>query len=345
MSGLDQALQGLLAKWQGRSGAPAILTHVRSGDGRIDVRGAAGAAPDTRFPIASVTKMFTAALIQQLCDEGRIALDDRIAAHLPDVDLAGLHRVKGVDQTPRLTVRHLLFQTSGLADYFEGGIADDLLAGRDRDYDLADVLAMARARRPMAPVGTTRAHYSDTNFQLLGAIIESVTGQSYDAAVKARICAPLGLTKTALYDPVRDTDTLPVCADGRPIAVGKALASMKADGGIVSDTDELLTFLMAFLRGELFDPAALPILQDWRPLSFPRSYGGGLMRFRLPGWLTLWRPTPTLVGHSGASGTFAYHAQEQDLYVAGTFNQMGETRRPFQFMQEAVQAIAAEAAR
>ena len=57
----------------------------------------------------------------------------------------------------------------------------------------------------------------------------------------------------------------------------------------------MMTFLRAFMEGRLFRPESLPVLRQWRTLSFPLEYGGGLMRFRLPGWMTLWRPSPELI--------------------------------------------------
>jgi CubicO group peptidase (beta-lactamase class C family) len=74
-------------------------------------------------------------------------------------------------------------------------------------------------------------------------------------------------------------------------------------------------------------------------MHFPLQYGGGLMRFRLPGWMTLWRPSPELIGHSGASGSFAYHAPERDVFLVGTFNQTDAPKRPFGFMLRVLKAI------
>lgn len=342
MTDLNSSLQDLLDRTLARSGAHGLLLRVRSGDGAIDFRGSAGeATPDQRFPIASISKVYTAAMILQLVDEGRIALTQSVQSALPDVDLTGLHVVGGVDHGPRLTIGQLLYQTSGLADYYEGGVARDLIRGRDYAYDLGRVLDWARAGRPAAAPGGNRAHYSDTNYQLLGAIIEEVTGQSYGAALQDRICKPLGLHRTALFDPAGDGNgaTLPIYHKALRLDVPLMLSSMGADGGIVSDTDDLLAVLRAVLSGRLFRRGALPALFRWRRLYFPLHYGGGLMRFKLPGWMTLWRPSPELIGHSGASGSFAYHAPEQDIFVVGTFNQTDAPKRPFGFMLEVLKTI------
>jgi D-alanyl-D-alanine carboxypeptidase len=315
-----------------------VILRVASGDGRLDFKGSAGAAsPDTRFAIASITKMFTAALIMQLVDEGHVDLDQNVQSILTDVDLSGVHVVKGVDYGPALTVRHLLHQTSGLADYYESDLAADLKAGKDRRYDLNDVLQMTRALPPQAMPDSGRSYYSDTNYQLLGAIIEAVTGQTYDQALQSRICDPLGLQHTGV---LQGSDVgLPIYHGTRQLHVPEILASMAADGGIISTLDEMLVFLRASLRGRLFAPQNIAQMRHWNRLFFPLRYGYGLMRIKLPRWMTLFRATPELIGHSGASGTFAYHAPEQDIFLIGTFNQTDAPKRPIGFMLRVLNLI------
>jgi D-alanyl-D-alanine carboxypeptidase len=342
MTQLNDHLQRLLDRAQKAARANAVLLHIRSGDGGIDFAGGSGEAdPGSRFPVASISKMFTAAMIRQLFDEGSLGPDQTVQGVLPHLDLSGLHVVKGVDHGPRLTIRQLLFQTSGLADYYEGGVAEDLLRGKDYAYDLPQVLDWARRRPPQAAPDSGKAHYSDTNYQLLGAVIEAVTGQAYGDALQARICGPLGLTRTALFDAARDGNgrAIAVHHKDRRLDIPNILSSMGPDGGIVSDTAELMSFLRAFMVGRLFRPDTPPSSQEWRRFHFPLDYGGGLMRFRLPGWMTLWRGAPVLIGHSGASATFAYHAPERDVFLVGTFNQTDAPKRPFGFMLQVLRAI------
>lgn len=336
---LAESLQHLLDAEAHKRNTHAVILKVQSGVGRINFQGSAGAArPDTRFPIASVTKLFTATLVLQLVDEGRLTLDDRVSDVLRHVDLTGLHVIKGVDHAPHLTVRHLLHQTSGLADYYESDLAADLKAGNDQSYGLEDVLRMTRALPPQATPGSGRSYYSDTNFQLLGAIIERVAGQSFDEALQTRICAPLGLTQTKVLS---GTDVgLPVYHGDRLLSIPKILTAMSADGGIISTLDEMMTFLRAFMQNELFEPEAAREMRQWNRLFFPIQYGHGLMRIKLPRWMTLFRKTPELIGHSGASGSFAYYAPEPDIYLIGTFNQTDAPRRPIGFMFDALGLVA-----
>lgn len=336
---LSRKLQALIDAEAGKPNTHGIILRVVSGNGQVDFKGSAGAAvPDTRFPIASITKMYTSALVMQLVDEGHIRLDQTVQSLLTGVDLSGLHVVKGVDYGPGLTVRQLLHQTSGLADYYESDLAHDLKQGKDRSYDLGDVLQMTKALPPAAAPDSGRSHYSDTNYQLLGAVIETVTGLTYDQALQGRICQPLGLTQTGV---LQGTDIgMPIYHKDQRLDVPLILTSMTSDGGIVSTLDELLVFLRAFMDGRLFKPENAARMRQWNRLFFPLRYGYGLMRIKLPLWMTLFRATPELIGHSGASGSFAYYAPDTDTFILGSFNQTDAPRRPIGFMLRALAMVA-----
>lgn len=339
----NQKLQHLIDAEGAKAKTHAVILAVRSGDGAIDFRGSAGAAaPDVRFPIASISKLFTATLIMQLADAGQIALDQTVQSILTDMDLSGLHVVKGVDYGPALTVRQLLHQTSGLADYYEGDLAQRLKQGIDQSYGLDDVLRMTKALSPQSAPQSERAYYSDTNYQLLGAVIEAVTGQTYDQAVQSRICAPLGLTQTGV---LTGTDMgLSVYHKDQILNVPQTLRSMGPDGGIISTLDELMTFLRAFMQNQLFKPENATQMRQWNRLFFPLQYGLGMMRIKLPRWMTLFRATPALIGHSGANGSFAFYAPGPDLYLVGTFNQTDAPRRSVGFMLRVLQLVAKQQA-
>jgi len=335
---LDQKLQALIDAECAKEHTHGLILRVASGDGAVDFKGSAGAAaPDTRFPIASISKMFTAALIMQLADEGQIDLGQTVQSILADVDLSGLHIVKGVDYSPLLTVRQLLHQTSGLADYYESDLAVELKQSKDRSYGLIEVLQMTKALPPQAAPESGRSHYSDTNYQLLGAVIEAVTGQTYDQSVQSRICSLLELSMTGVLQGTHVG--LPVHHRDAVLDVPQILTSMGPDGGIISTLDEMLTFLRAFMQGRLFKPENTPQMCQWNRLFFPLLYGYGLMRIKLPRWMSLFRATPELIGHSGASGSFAFYAPEPDIYLIGTFNQTDAPRRSIGFMLRVLNVV------
>jgi len=310
-----------------------LLLAVESDDGSLRVDVSAGAADvGDRYLIASISKLFTAAIVGQLLDEGALGLDDRVVDLLPDLDLAGLHRKDGVDSTHRLRLRHLLDQTSGIPDYFAaGGIQDDLAKGIDRSYDLADVVGLARDAEAEFTPGARdgrQASYSDTNYLLLTGIIEAATGRSYAAAVQRRISAPLGLVATDVFSGDDTGELLPIHHGEREVSFPGALASELGAGGIVSTLDEQLRFSRAFHSGELFE-IGRPVFNR---VFFNVDYGGGMMRFQLPRWMTLGASSPELIGHSGWTGSFLFHSAELGVHIAGTFNQIDSPARPFRLM-------------
>ena len=110
------------------------------------------------------------------------------------------------------------------------------------------------------------------------------------------------------------------------------MASVQADGGIVSTLDDGLTFLEAFFAGRLFPPALLAEMQrDWHRIFYPLEYGTGIMRFQLPRAMTGFRRVPAFIGHSGASGTVMFACPDRGLTVVGTVNQTTQRSMPLNF--------------
>jgi len=131
----------------------------------------------------------------------------------------------------------------------------------------------------------------------------------------------------------------PMLYGKKPVRIPKAMASVRADGGIVSTSTEGLAFLKAFIGGELFPPQYLDEMQArWRRIFWPLEYGVGIMRFALPRLFSPLRPVPPMVGHSGASGAVLFYVPAQDLYVSGTVNQIKQRSLSFNLMVRLVMA-------
>lgn len=339
-SKVNERLQALLNHEKKAAHTHTILLGVQSEKGGIKYRGAIGdATPDSPYFIASVTKMYTTAVLLALADQRKLDLDAEISRYLPAQLLDGLHVYKGTDYSRQLKVYQLIHQTSGLADYFEGSLLNDFKQNRDQTYSVADTVDMARKLKPrFAPdsSGGRKSFYADTNYQLLGEIIESLTEQSLADVFRIHIFERLNLTKSYLFQPDADIDqVLPLYHKDQPLHLPQAMASERGAGAIVSTVPDSLRFLRAYFNGELFQKKHFPRLYRWNRLFFPMQYGYGLMRFKLPRLMTLFRKTPELIGHSGSSGSFAFYAPEEKLYFAGTFNQLDEPARPFNFLLRA----------
>jgi D-alanyl-D-alanine carboxypeptidase len=348
-------LQSKLDAEVGRGRAHNVVAAMQSYDRRFDFVGAAGFAdhrrgeamtPDTPFFIASVTKMFTAAIVMALHEQKQLDLDAPISHYLPDSLWAGIHVYQGTDYSGRIRVGELVAQTSGLADYETGkrpggkSVIDELKAGADRAIATPEAVAIVRGLSPKFPPGTPgRAHYSNLNYRLLGAIIESVTGRSMAANFEESICVPLGLKHTYLFDhraPARDRSPATIYLKNAPANIPKYLSSNVSDGGLVSTALECMTFLRAFFEGRLFDRKLFGRMTKWNRIFFPMSYGYGIMYFRLPRffWPT---PLPGFVGHSGTTGSFAFMCPSRSMYLTGTVDQVSPAK-PFFLMMALLRA-------
>ncbi len=157
------------------------------GFGQANMEWAIPNAPDTKFRIGSVTKQFTAALILQLVEEGKIKLDGKVTDYLPDYRK---------DTGEKVTIHQLLNHTSGIPSYTS---RPDFFPEISRNpYGVSDfVKKYASGDLEFEP--GSKFNYNNSGYSLLGAIIEKVTGKSYEAVLSERIFKPLGMTNTG-YD-------------------------------------------------------------------------------------------------------------------------------------------------
>jgi D-alanyl-D-alanine carboxypeptidase len=193
-----------------------------------------------------------------------------------------------------------------------------------------------------APGTKGRAVYSDANFQLLGKIITAVTGKEYYKVCREQIIDPLGLSSTYLYQTDHDDTPMHLYYKAKELLIPKAMASFGPDGGMVSNSIDMLVFIEAFFTGRLFPAEYLPELEIWNSIFFPMKAGVGLHLFSLP-WV--FNPTgalPSFIGHSGLSGALAYYCPRDKVYFAGTVNQIASPDLSFRTMIKLSQIITKE---
>jgi D-alanyl-D-alanine carboxypeptidase len=223
-----------------RSGAKTALVYVTDKDGSYESTAAQRGIPapkyDQPFLIGSVTKTFTAVIVLQLAEEGKLRLDDPIERYLPGVFRGG----------NEITIRDLLRHQSGLANYTDYESWVDK-AARNFNVHPPDIFRFA-ATKPTDFAPGKGWEYSNTNYIALGVIIERVTGNTFERELKRRILKPLGLRQTALP------------AAARLSAMAGAivnLAVLWSAGGIVSDESDLAHFLSALFTGHLLSPSSM----------------------------------------------------------------------------------------
>ena len=304
----------------------ASLAILRLGDGGDDelveaatgVLNVATGVPVTTasaFQIGSITKVWTATLVMQLVEEGLLDLDAPVRAVLPDLALAD----EGVAAS--VTARQLLNHTSGI----DGDVFTD--TGRGDDCVQAYVASLADAAQNHPPGATFS--YCNSGYSILGRVVEVVRGTTWDAAIRDRIAAPLGLVRTTTlpeetilhsaavgHEVEEGEDATPVTTFLMPRSIGPA-------GLVTATASEAAGLAAAHLRGgvaadgtRVLGEEAVAAMQEhstdlpdtW---SLGDSWGLGWIRY---GW-----QGHRLVGHDGSTlGQNAYlrALPEQGLVVA-----------------------------
>jgi len=177
---------------------------------------------------------------------------------------------------------------------------------------------------PVGPPGETFA-YADTNYDLIGQVVEAATERSFHEVVRERILEPLELETTWYHQHEDAPDGAPALADAwiedHNVVGTPAMSVDWAGGGLATTTADLATFLRGLQEGR---PVGLDRFQDvWTEDAIHRGidYGAGLWRIR-PGRLSPFLGgAPEMVGVSGVTGSFAYLVPEMDAVITGSFDQ------------------------
>jgi CubicO group peptidase (beta-lactamase class C family) len=228
------ATEAAIRAFVAREEIPAAHVTLLRGDTVLLQRaygsvGDCGPAPNAGsiFPLGSISKQFTAAAILSLADARKLRLDDPVGKYLPEW-FAG---------EPGLKVSHLLWQTSGLADFL--WLEGYRPLGDDASTPMAAYVALgAAAPRRFAP--GTRWAYSNTNYKALALIAERVTGESFDSVLAKRVLRPLGLDGIVPCHDLAPEQLVPgVSAAGKPAPLDRSRAAYAGDGGLCGTAADL----------------------------------------------------------------------------------------------------------
>lgn len=217
------AVDAMIAK-----GTPGV-TVVFGGPGHEMVRADAGQiATDTRYPIASASKWLAAATVMALVDEGKLSLDRPVSTWL--------RGAKGA--AAKVTLRQLLAQTSGVA----GGLGELYDLKQDHRMTLRQSADEVLAR-PLATSPGAVFNYGGPGFQVAGAVVEAVTGQSWAEVFRSRIAAPLGMTGTE-WAHLKFGEAIPPAAETRNPVL---------QGGAIGPADDYVRFLKMLSQKGLYE--------------------------------------------------------------------------------------------
>lgn len=292
--------------------------------------GASGSfSTDSQYFIASTTKLYVTAIVLHLKSKGLLDLEDKISKYLGREILNGIHVLDGVSYENEITIKNLLAHTSGIPDYFHQKDGDgismmsEIIKGNDQFWSFEKIIEQSKKIKPLfIPNAKGKAYYSDTNFQLLGKIIENISKKSLSDNYEEIIFKPLNLAKTYLFQDIKDPRPKRLYYLDKELFIPKAMASFRPDGGIVSVASEVMTFLEAFFNGVFFPKPYIDTLRVWNKIFFPMQSGIGVHRFKLPWIYNPFGTIPELIGHSGLSGALAFHSPGKNIYITGTVNQV-----------------------
>ncbi|MFD5547671.1 serine hydrolase domain-containing protein [Streptomyces goshikiensis] len=316
---LTKALKNTLAV-----GAPGAMVRVTGSgapltqaEGVQDKTTGAAMDPNSRFRIGSVTKTFSAVVLLQLVDEGKLKLDDPVNTYLP-----------GLLPDDRITVRHLLTHRSGLADYtnamFEHTVPG-FEAVRNKVFTYQELVALSLREPRTAQPGASYS-YSNTNFVVVGMLIEKATGRTVAKEYERRIIKPLKLKNTSYVHP--STAIKGPHAHGylHPDEAGAPLVDSteqtvswaQSAGAMISTTADLNTFMSGLLGGKLLSAGTMDAMTTVTPTDATntRFYGLGLRRYDLSCGTSVYGHTGTVQGFY----TYAFATRDGRRSIAAMAN-------------------------
>jgi D-alanyl-D-alanine carboxypeptidase len=302
---LARRLSAALVRYRERQAIPGISVTMIFADGTTwtdaagfsVLRDASEVTEETEFPAASMSKTFVAAAVLRLVEDGRIRLDEPVGARLPAL---------GLDR--RITIRMLLEHTSGLRDFFfHPRIDRALLAAPDAEW--TPQRSLRYVGKPYFRPGRGW-HYSNTNYLVLGLLVEAVTGRPLATVIRREFLDPLRLEDT--YTQGVEKPRGPTAhgyryasgaAAARPVDVNggtvvmpfrSVVTAAAGAGGIASTSGDLARWARALYGGSVLEPTSLAQMidaSDTAPFQPRIAYGLGTQAVSIDG-----RPA---VGHSG----------------------------------------------
>ncbi|WP_330328424.1 beta-lactamase family protein [Streptomyces sp. NBC_00536] len=299
MEALTKALQNTLD-----AGAPGALARYTGPDGvkskTLGVQDTAYGTPmdvQSRFRIGSVSKTFSSVVLLQLVNEGRVDLDTPVNHYLP-----------GLLPDDRITVRHLMTHRSGLSDYtnamFENTVPG-FEAVRNKVFSYQDLVTLSLAEPRTTEPGVSYK-YSNTNFVVVGMIIEKVTGKPVEKEYDRRIIKPLKLRNTSYVHPstaIRGEHAhgyLHPDEDGQPLvdSTEQTVSWAQTAGAVISNAADLNTFMSGLAGGKLLPARMLDLMTTMTPTDATntRFYGLGLRRYDLSCGTQVFGHTGTVQG-------------------------------------------------
>ncbi len=289
--------------------------------------------------LASVGKLFTATIISMLYESGQLDFNDNITQYLDLELMHRLHFFKGKDYSDQITIRHLLMQTSGLNDVFF------LLLKKmidNPEFSITPREAIIWGKENIKPVAVPgrRHFYTDTNYYLLGLIIEKVTSKAFHEVVHEFIFEPLNMENAYVHG-FTTPKIKSAYPTAKPYMKGHDLLSIKgvhqidyAGGSMIAPLAEYLIFMKALVEGKIIKKETLDrMISDDIYMGFPT------VGFRYG--YSIWKPITIPIiaplqyrcwGCVGVTGAFMFYHPLTESYIIGSFNDFSYRGKALEFM-------------
>ncbi|PPG02248.1 serine hydrolase [Pseudoclavibacter sp. RFBI5] len=263
--GLQAALDAVMAELEVPGAAAGVWIPGQgswtTATGLANVEDSTPVTTDMSWPIRSITKSYTVTLILQLADEGKLSLDDTIDQY-----------VEGITNGDRITLLQLANMSSGNADYVTEAFQDEFLSDPTKIYTLEELNAPVVDQPARFEPGAEYL-YTNANTNLLGAVVEKVTGEPYADALDARILTPLGQTGTTYLTDVDDWaqphPTGYVIDDGTPVAQSENPSILGAAGSLFSTLEDGRAWAETLGSGSLLKPETQELRQVGHEIPKP----------------------------------------------------------------------------
>ena len=315
---IDAVMSGVYKS--GQPGAAILVqkdgrTIIRKGYGLADLELGVPVTPDMVFRLGSITKQFTAISILLLAQDGKLALQDEIHKFLPDYPTQG----------KRITVEHLLTHTSGIQSYTD---LPEWLPLWRKDFTVKELVDLFKDKPMLFEPGTSWS-YNNSGYVLLGAIIEKVSGRTYEQFVSERIFKPLGMASSCYGSTERIIPRrVPGYEEGPGGFVNASYLSMTqpyAAGSLLSTVDDLSRWSEAVFAGKLVDKGWLGKAFTPYKLTNGESTGYGY------GWFIADFAGHRSIEHGGGINGFTTHEMtfpEDRIFIAILTNSSIGARAP-----------------
>jgi CubicO group peptidase (beta-lactamase class C family) len=226
-----------------RDGEPLIMKTM----GFADVAAKEAITPQSSFRLASVSKQFTAAGVLVLVAQEKLSLDTPLDTIIPELKFPGV------------TVRHLLNQTSGIPDVYMD-LAQQYRDAFGEHLEVSEVVALLAKHPPQLREPGAAFSYSNTNYVLAAAVIERVSGQSFEAFMQEQLFTPLGMKNTRVWNLVSPEKDFPgkvadlALLGGRVEMTPSFIDGVAGDGAVFSSLEDLIIWDRFWYENELVPP-------------------------------------------------------------------------------------------